>query len=168
MTPVWAVVLILVVVAFAALLSWTATRVDRMNHRVGTAGAALRAALASRTACALELATSGLLDPASSLLVADGAQRARSAEPELNASGESDLTAALRASLAVATIDPSSLAQLRSACDRVCLARRIYNDTVAHTLSLRSLRLVRWFRLAGHSQPPRTVDFDDAIGELGG
>ena len=169
-----AVVLLLVLV----LLSWTASRLDRMNHRVETARAALQAALQGRSAVALELATSGLLDPASSLLVADAAHRARAADPDGLIRAETDLTQALRAAIAAGAerdgaevitgpaLDAETLAEVGHACLYVTMARRIYNDAVAHAVSLRGLRVVRWFRLAGHSVAPETIDFDDAIADL--
>jgi len=174
-----AVVLLLVLV----LLSWTASRLDRMNHRVETARAALQAALQGRSAVALELATSGLLDPASSLLVADAAHRARAADTDGLIRAETDLTQALRAAIAAGaerdgaerdgaevitgpTLDAETLAEVGHACLYVTMARRIYNDAVAHAVSLRGLRVVRWFRLAGHSVEPVTIDFDDAIADL--
>lgn len=171
----------LVLLLVLALLSWTATRLDRMNHRVETARAALQAALQGRSAVALELATSGLLDPASSLLVADAAHRARAAEPDGLIRAETDLTQALRAAIAAGTepddddtrelgsagrLDAESLAEIGHACLYVSMARRIYNDAVAHAVSLRGIRVVRWFRLAGHSVAPETIDFDDAIADL--
>jgi hypothetical protein len=170
------------------LLSWTASRLDRMNHRVETARAALQAALQGRSAVTLELATSGLLDPASSLLVADAAHRARAADPDGLIRAETDLTQALRAAIAVGAeqdgaerdgaerdgaeviigpaLDAETLAEISHACLYVTMARRIYNDSVAHAVSLRGLRVVRWFRLAGHSVEPVTIDFDDAIADL--
>src|SRR5436190_21104542 len=65
----------LVIVIAAALfigvyVSWRAGRIDRLHARVDMARAALDATLLRRSSVALELATSGLLDPATSLLLA--------------------------------------------------------------------------------------------------
>jgi len=183
MTLVQILLVALVLLVVLGLLSWTATRLDRMNHRVETARAALQAALQGRSAVALELAMSGLLDPASSLLVADAAHRARAAEPEQLTRAETDLTQALRAAITAGAerdatdrdeadvpvgpaLDAETLAEISHACLYVTMARRIYNDAVAHAVSLRGLRVVRWFRLAGHSVEPETIDFDDAIADL--
>jgi hypothetical protein len=72
-----------IVVALAVLigfyLSWRASRLDRLHTRVETARAALDAALVRRSAVVLELASSGLLDPATSLLFAGAAHDARAA-----------------------------------------------------------------------------------------
>jgi len=181
---IWLLVLIALIL-LGALLSWTATRLDRMNHRVETAAAALDAALARRAAAALEMSTSGVLDPATALLVADAAHRARAAGPEALSQVQTDLTHALRAAVeAVRTppeltagaepselpaagfagLDAEALADLRRACSLVAMARRLHNDAVAQTLSLRGIWVVRWFGLAGHSRPPSTVDFDDTVG----
>ena len=65
---------IAIVVAAALLIgvyvSWRAGRIDRLHVRVDMAQAALDATLLRRSSVALELATSGLLDPATSLLLA--------------------------------------------------------------------------------------------------
>ena len=65
---------IVIVIAAALLIgvyvSWRAGRIDRLHARVDTARAALDAALVRRSSVALELAASGLLDPATSLLLA--------------------------------------------------------------------------------------------------
>ena len=60
-------------------ISWRAGRLDRLHARLETARAALDAALVRRSSVALELASSGLLDPATSLLVAGAAHDARTA-----------------------------------------------------------------------------------------
>src|SRR5581483_10721875 len=54
----------------AVYVSWRAGRIDRLHARVDMARAALDATLLRRASVALELATSGLLDPATSLLLA--------------------------------------------------------------------------------------------------
>src|SRR5690242_21087175 len=90
----------IIVVAAAILIgvyvSWRAGRLDRLHTRVVTARASLEAALLRRSAVALELAACGLLDPATSLLLAGAAHDARAAG-EPNELAESDLTRALRA-----------------------------------------------------------------------
>src|ERR1700722_20644123 len=65
----------IVIVVAAALLvgvyvSWRAGRIDRLHARVEMARTALDVTLLRRSSLALELATSGLLDPATSLLLA--------------------------------------------------------------------------------------------------
>ena len=73
-----------ILIAVAAVLvgvyvSWRAGRLDRLHARVDGARAALDAALVRRSSVALELAACGLLDPATSLLLAGAAHDARAA-----------------------------------------------------------------------------------------
>jgi len=65
------IVLIVAAALFIGVyVSWRAGRIDRLHTRVDMARAALDATLLRRSSVALELATSGLLDPATSLLLA--------------------------------------------------------------------------------------------------
>ena len=152
-------------------LSWTAGRLDRLHARVDGARAALDAQLVRRSAVAMELATSGLLDPASALLIADAAHSAREAEGEERAPAESDLSRALRAALdqpqQVEELSSSAegrqmIAELEAAGRRVVMARRFHNDAVRAARALRAKRHVRYLRLAGHAPPPATFECDDA------
>jgi hypothetical protein len=182
------------VTAFAVLLvlgwylSYSASRLDRLHHRVETLRAALDAQLARRAAAAVVAAP--LLDPATGLLVADAAAQALSAgetrsenaeasETEwIEAGGpaeeiENDLTRALH----VAFGDPAEVAQLRDsaplaaqsldllsqACTRVQLARRFHNDAVAAAVRMRRKPVVRWARLAGYAPQPGMVEIDDSL-----
>ena len=43
------------------------------------------------------------------------------------------------------------------------LARRFHNDAVTDVRRVRRKRVVRWFRLAGHAELPRTVEIDDEL-----
>ena len=58
-------------------VSWRAGRIDRLHARVDMARVALDVTLLRRGSVALELATSGLLDPATSLLLAAAVHEAR-------------------------------------------------------------------------------------------
>ncbi len=55
------------------------------------------------------------------------------------------------------------LEELATACRKVGLARRFYNDTVASARTLRRRRVVRWFGLSGHAGVPATVEMDDSV-----
>ena len=165
----WVFLALVVVVALGLWLSWTANRLDRMHHRIDVARASLDTHLLRRSGAALELATSGTLDPARSLLLVDVASEARAAEDDFE-SAESDLSEALRAVLADAdevqvlladeAVGPL-LTELAGDCRKVELARRFHNDVVVSARALRSRRRVRWLRLAGHAAALRTVDLDD-------
>ena len=137
--------------------------------------AAVDAQLLRRALLATELSESGLLDPAASLLLADSAARAAAADPADTAersAAESDLTRVLaelfpteedREEL-LADADPEDdrlIGELAGATRRVELARRFHNDGVAAARELRRRRLVRWFRLAGRTPWPETVELAD-------
>lgn len=165
----WLILAFVVLAVAGVYLSWTAGRIDRLHTRLDAARAALEAQLFRRAAVALELATSGILDPATSLLVVDAAQRSRSTEDEEREIAGSDLSKAL--AVVFPDVETSQelarqpgaaelLAELGAACRRVEMARRFYNDTVASTRALRARRLVRWFRLAGRARMPTTVEMD--------
>lgn len=179
----WFVVGLVVLLVLAWYLSFSASRLDRLHHRVEGARATLDAQLVRRAEAAIELATSGRLDPASSLLVAGTAgdalaagERERPGEsahtPERE-QAESDLTAALTAAFAAdaagpsddAGVAPDVVGRLASAANRVQLARRFHNQAVTDAQRVRHKRVVRWFRLAGRASLPETFEMDDELPE---
>ena len=76
---------IILIVAAALFIgvyvSWRAGRIDRLHARVDMARVALDVTLLRRGSLALELATSGLLDPATSLLLAAAVHATRAGDP---------------------------------------------------------------------------------------
>lgn len=169
----WTAFTVAIMIAWAWYLSSTAGRLDRLHRKIDTARLSLDAHLLRRSSVSAELASSGLLDPASSMLLADAAHRARAIEDEGDRSiAESELTAALDAAFGdpeeVAEIreDPYGaelLAELEAACRRVELSRRFLNDAVRACGQVRAHRAVRWFRLAGHTEMPVTMELDDTL-----
>lgn len=166
----WVVVLVVGLVLVGLYLRGLAGRLDRLHVRVEAAAEALDAALVRRSAAVLETATCGLLDPATSMLLADAAHGAAAAPPPQREAAESALTHALRATLEgpeVADVMASGgpgqevLSDLGEACHRVVLARRFHNDAAAATFRLRRQRVVRYLRLAGSAPMPRTFEIDD-------
>jgi hypothetical protein len=167
--------IVLVVVLFAGFyLSMTAGRLDHLHRRIDMSRLALDAQLLRRSAVAQELASSGLLDPATSLVLAEAAHEARTSTDEQDADRalvESDLTAALVAALDADDIDEvaaaptgqAMLTELDAACRRVELSRRFLNDAVRACRQLRRQRMVRLFRLAGHTPWPDTWEMDDTV-----
>jgi hypothetical protein len=166
----WSALALLVVLVAGWYLFFSATRLDRLHARVEGARSALDAQLVRRASVALQLATSGQLDPATGVLLAGAAHEAREAEPADREVAESDLTVALHAALAEPGLgdaldaDPVGhelLLELSSACQRVELARRFHNEAVRAARVVRRKRVVRYLRLAGHAEWPPTFEMDD-------
>jgi len=168
------VTVVTVVAVVATYLTWMAGRLDRLHGRVEAARASLDAQLVRRAAAAGELAAyvrrqggwAGV-DVDGLAAAAAAARVAGSADREVV---ENDLSRALRGTLAalesplatgIGTDSDPLLAELEAASTRVVLARRFYNDAVRDTRALRSRRVARWLRLAGHAPLPAYFEIDD-------
>jgi hypothetical protein len=185
---------IILVVAAALFIgvyvSWRAGRIDRLHARVETARAALDVTLLRRSSVALELATSGLLDPAGRRPRAPRVGRAAAARgggggggggapPPGQQSGdrprdlaESDLTRALQAAFSQPDFRSSMngkegadelLAEVEETTHQVFLARKFYNDVVALTRDARRRPLARLLRLSGSAPTPVFFEMDDSL-----
>jgi hypothetical protein len=172
---IYTIVVVAAVAIMGVYVSWRAGRLDRLHARLEAARAALEAALVRRSSVALELASSGLLDPATSLLLAGAAHDARSAQSSQELP-ESDLTRALRAvfgqpgfrtSLGRTEGTEELLTELESAAHQVFLARKFYNDAVAATRSARRRPLARLLRLAGGAPLPEFFEIEDSLVGVG-
>ncbi|WP_409483074.1 hypothetical protein [Arsenicicoccus dermatophilus] len=172
--PLALVLVGLALVLLAWRLTYQAARLDRLHARVEGALVAVDAQLVRRAEAAQELAASGLLDPATSLFLAAAAAESLEAEDEHavgRADVETDLTQALDLALPPETVEAlrhdevgrGLLLRVRSAGSRVQLARRFHNDAVVDVQRVRRKPIVRVFRLAGHAQLPRTIEFDDRL-----
>jgi hypothetical protein len=182
----------IVLVVAAALfmgvyVSWRAGRIDRLHARVEMARTALDVTLLRRSSVAMELAASGLLDPATSLLLAEAAHGTREAAHGTREAArgtrqgaaqrprdlaESDLTRALRAAFGQPDFRSSLtgkegadelLAEVEEAAHQVFLARKFYNDLVAVTRDARRRPLARLLRLAGKAPAPDFFEMDDSL-----
>jgi hypothetical protein len=166
------IVLIVAAALFIGVyVSWRAGRIDRLHTRVDMARAALDATLLRRSSVALELATSGLLDPATSLLLATAVDGTRSGSRPRDLA-ESDLTRALRAAFSQPDFRSSMsgkegadelLAEVEEATHQVFLARKFYNDVVALTRDARRRPLARLLRLSGSAPAPVFFEMDDSL-----
>jgi hypothetical protein len=176
-------VIVILIVAFALLLllglylSMTAGRLDRLHKRIDAAESALDLHLARRCAIVIEIVSSGFLDPATSTILLDAAHAARDAAGVEGAEHDTDRwlsESCLSQALAEVFEDPMEVEDVRDipgalelwesldgACRRVELSRRFLNDGVRACRQVRRQRLVRWFRLAGRTPWPDTVEMDD-------
>ena len=132
---------------------------------------ALDATLLRRSSVAQELASSGLLDPATSLLLAAAALGTRGGERPRDLA-ESDLTRALRAAFSQPDFRASLsgqegadelLAEVEEAAHQVFVARKFYNDLAAATRDARHRPLARILHLSGRAQAPVFFEMDDSL-----
>ena len=159
-TVVWVV---LAIVLVAVYVTWTAGRLDRMHARVDAAWAALDAQLVRRAAAARALLPH-LPDGPEALALGDAASAALEAGERGRVAVENDLSRALRLAGPMVADQPASehaRAELETAATRVGLARSFHNSAVNDTRALRSKRLPRALRLAGHRALPEFFDVDD-------
>jgi hypothetical protein len=163
----WTVLVIAIAIAFvvvsAVWLAWTAGRLDRMHLRVEAAEASVRAHLHHRASVAIELASGGMSEPASALVLLEASRHARESEG-VGAEhwlAESDLTAALFAVELPPRAGEPLVEELLDAARKAGMSRRIHNDLVATARALHGRRRVRLFHLAGHAPAPDMIDFDD-------
>jgi hypothetical protein len=173
MTVTDVIIVLAVALLVGVYVSWRAGRIDRLHGRVDMARAALDAALLRRSAVAFELASSGVLDPATSLLLAGAVHGVRGGDRPRDLA-ESDLTKALRAAFGQPDFRPSLsgkdgadelLAEVEAAAHQVFLARKFYNDAVSATKVARRRPLSRVLRLAGKAAIPVYFEMDDSLVE---
>jgi len=160
---------VLVILIMLWYLSFLATRLDRLHHRVETSWANLDGLLQRRAAIALELARSDFADPASSLLLTASAYQAREATVKERSSAEMSLTGAL----SLLTIDGEIhaneserrlLNELSALTAKIAIAIAIHTDAVSSTQKVRRKLAIRLFRLAGTAPLPVTYEFEfDAL-----
>jgi hypothetical protein len=167
------------VFAALAVVGWavwvSAARLDRLHRRVASARASLGRQLVARAVAALDLAHSGVLDPASSLVVGEAAHAALASMADDGGprpdSGpvQSELSATVLLALGgptdVAALGPAGrelVGEVASAWYRVSLARRFYNEAVERTRRRRATWRVRLLRLAGRTPMPATFEMDDS------
>ena len=158
--------LIALIVIFSIwYLSYSATRLDRLHHRVETSWANLDGLLQRRAAVALEIAKSDLADPASSLLLTAAAHQARDAEVKTRSQAESGLSGALGlllndGHLVNGSIERDLLRELSELTDKIRIAIALHVDAVNRTQMVRRKPVFRIFRLAGRAPLPITYEFE--------
>jgi hypothetical protein len=154
-----------VIALFAWYLSFMATRLDRLHHRVETSWANLDSLLQRRAAIAIEIARSEISDPASSLLLTFAAHQAREASVKDRSQAEVGLTGALGILLETSLGEQSAnekdlLRELSELNDKIKVAISLHVESVNRTRLIRSLWLIRFFRLAGRAPLPITYEFE--------
>lgn len=159
----------LLLVSILWYLSFLATRLDRLHHRVETSWANLDGLLQRRAAIALEIAHSEFADPASSLLLTSAAYQAREATVQERSAAEMALSGALALLIIdgqshANTAEQSLLDQLTALTTKIRVAIAIHTDAVSSTQMVRKKIAIRTFRLAGTAPLPVTYEFEsDAL-----
>ena len=161
---------ILAILIFAWYLSFLATRLDRLHHRVETSWANLDALLQRRAAIAIEIARTEISDPASSLLLTFAAHQAREASIKDRSQAESSLSGALGILLEISesveeVIAKELLEELKTLNEKITVAIALHVESVTRTQLIRSQSVIRIFRLAGRAPLPILHEFEAAIDE---
>lgn len=158
--PVAILVLMLFVVWY---LSFTATRLDRLHHRVDTSWANLDAALRTRSALALEVARSNLIDPATSLLLLAAAHVAVIANQAERSEAEEELSRLLLSLLEEDALSSEDeiFQELSLARERLRIAIALHLEAVVRTQTQRARPIVKVFRLAGRAPLPVRYPFEE-------
>lgn len=181
-----AVIALGVVSAFAIT---RARRLDRLHQRILASRDSLsrlllrRASEADLLSRSVGLENSGIADAARAYiqdggdqLTTDGLDRRTAAQRQgdrvevaMRLERASALSRAIRETLtpeerARIASDPQASARLEAldaTCYRIELTRNVHNVDVAGVRALRSARMVKLLRLAGHAPIPEPIDFDD-------
>lgn len=156
---------LLIIAVFAWYLSFLASRLDRLHHRVETSWANLDSLLQRRAAIALEIARSEISDPASSLLLTFAAHQAREASVKDRSQAESGLSGALKILLESSTsiqsdIERELIRELAELNEKIKVAVSLHVESVNRTQLIRSKLVIRIFRLAGRAPLPVTYEFE--------
>ena len=153
---------------FAWYLSYSATRLDRLHHRVETSWANLDGLLQRRAAIAIEIARSDISDPASSLLLTFAAHQAREASVRDRSQAETGLTGALGILIESSTsisgqIEQDLIRELKELTEKIKMAVAMHVDAVTRTQMVRKKWFMRFFRLAGGAPEPVTYEFEGDV-----
>ncbi|MHA3701392.1 hypothetical protein ACXR2U_04350 [Jatrophihabitans sp. YIM 134969] len=155
-----AVTVVGVVILLAWVLSYRASRIDRLHARIEGCWHALDAMFVRRSEALLELANSATLDPASSLLLSYGVSdvlELQDADPDhaRRVAGENELAATATLLLAeaspaaLAEVDPVMRATVQQTVRQVDVAASFYNDAVSDVIAIRDQALTKVACLAG-------------------
>ena len=149
-------------------LSFLASRLDVLHHRVETSWAHLDALLQKRASLALEMAHSKAVDPATSLVLTAAAYEAREANIIERSDAEIALSQSLRLILSDEVSTPSGLEidlveSLSALSEKISVGITIHTEAVQSAQLLRSKIIFRVFRLAGHAPLPMRYSFEDDI-----
>ena len=162
------VVIVLAILLIGWYLSFSASRLDRLHHRVETSWATLDSLLQQRAALALQIVAESNLDPATAYLISTSAISARNANIIERSAAESVLSESLKL-VQTTALDfsfemPSELlVELANLTNKVKMAINIHLEAVNATRNVRSKLIIRIFRLAGKAPLPVRYTFEDDV-----
>lgn len=160
--------ILLFIVLIGWYLSFSASRLDRLHHRVETSWATLDSLLQQRAALAHDIVSESNLDPATAYLISSSAATARNANIVERSAAESVLSESLKL-VQGAAIDHSLelpgdlLVELSDITSKVKIAINIHLEAVNATRNVRAKPLIRLFRLAGKAPLPVRYAFEDDV-----
>ena len=158
--------ILLVIVIIGWYLSFSASRLDRLHHRVETSWATLDSLLQQRAALAQQIVAESNLDLATAYLISTSAISARKANIIERSAAESVLSESLKLVQNSAQDNslelPSELlVELSDITNKVKMAINIHLEAVNATRNVRSKVFIRLFRLAGKAPLPVRYEFED-------
>ena len=156
----------LVLILFAWYLSFSASRLDRLHHRVETSWEHLDALLQRRAALALEILHQADLDPATALILTQSAYVSREEAITDRNDAERSLSESLRflresAANNEVLISVPLLDELSVLTEKITLAIAIHLEAVNSVAKLRSRAIYRLFHLAGKAKLPKIYSFEE-------
>lgn len=157
---------IVLVLIFAWYLSFSASRLDRLHHRVETSWEHLDSLLQRRAAIALEIAHLADIDPATRILLTNSAYQARGSELSEREDAERVLSESLkflRESVVEGelSIKLSILDELATLTEKIRLAITIHLEAINAVSLVRAKMIFRFFHLAGRAKWPTRYHFED-------
>ncbi len=157
---------LLAIVIIGWYLSFLASRLDRLHHRVETSWATLDSLLQQRAALAQQIVAESNLDPATAYLISTSAISARKANIIERSAAESVLSESLKLVQNSAQgnsleLPSELLVELSDITNKVKMAINIHLEAVNATRNVRSKIFIRLFRLAGKAPLPVRYEFED-------
>ena len=158
----WLLIGLAVLVLAAIWITWTASRIDRLDARCDAAWARLDAQLVRRSSALRALAEQppGGMGEAVPEGVREVVHVALTAPREQRAAAENAISAYV-GDLPIADRQHPLTRELNDAAERVRIARTFYNDAVRANRSLRGQWLPRTLRLGQRTSAPPYFDIND-------
>ena len=156
----------LLLLLFAWYLSFSASRLDRLHHRVETSWEHLDALLQRRAALAIEIAHQSDLDPALDILLTASAYESREAPMVDRNEAETLLSESLKilresSASGELAIKVALLDRLFDITEKIKVAISIHLEAVSAARNLRSKWIFKLFHLAGKAKLPFHYSFED-------